>query len=129
MQDLVEINALDPETGEMVNDLSVGRYNVRVAMGPSYTTRRQEAAEQLISFAQAVPAVAEVASDLIARTQDWPGADEIADRLKKALPNGIAEEEDDLSEEEKQAVSSAARSVIDAEQEAAAGGSSKGSDR
>ena len=100
VQDLVEINALDPETGEMVNDLSVGRYNVRIAMGPSYTTRRQEAAEQLIAFAQAVPAVAEVASDLIARTQDWPGADEIADRLKKVLPNGIAEEEDDLSEEE-----------------------------
>ena len=100
VQDLVEINALDPETGQIVNDLSVGRYNVRIAMGPSYTTRRQEAAEQLIAFAQAVPAVAEVASDLIARTQDWPGADEIADRLAKVLPNGVADTEEDLTEEE-----------------------------
>ena len=100
VQDLVEINAMDPETGEMINDLSVGRYNVRIAMGPSYTTRRQEAAEQLIAFAQAVPAVAEVASDLIARTQDWPGAEEIADRLAKVLPNGIADTEEDLTEEE-----------------------------
>lgn len=100
VQDLIQINALDLETGEIMNDLSQGRYNVRISTGPSYTTRRQEAGERLIQFAQAVPAAAEVASDLIARTQDWPGADEIADRLAKTLPDGLVDTSDDMTEEE-----------------------------
>jgi hypothetical protein len=75
----------------IANDLSAGRYDVDVVVGPSYSTQRQEAAESLIQFVQAVPQAGAAAADLIAKNMDWPGAEELADRLRKMLPPGIAE--------------------------------------
>lgn len=42
-----------------VFDLTVGRYDVVVEVGPGYTTKRQEAAEQMIEFARVNPQAAE----------------------------------------------------------------------
>lgn len=75
------------------NDLTSGKYDVRVSVGPNYSTKRQEAAEGMLAFMQAVPAAANLTADLVAKAQDWPDADQFAERLKKALPPGIAEEE------------------------------------
>ena len=69
-----------------VFDLSAGKYDVTCETGPSYTTRREEAASQIIEFMRAVPAAAGLIGDLLAKNLDWPGADEIAERLKKMLP-------------------------------------------
>lgn len=77
----------------MVNNMAAGKYDVKVAVGPNYTTKRQETAESMMQFVQAFPAAAQVAGDLIAGAMDWPGADQIADRLKKTLPPGLVEEE------------------------------------
>ena len=76
----------------LLNDLSQGTYDVRVKIGPSYATRRAEAADSMLQFIQAVPQAAGVAGDLVARNMDWPGADEIADRLKRMLPPQISGE-------------------------------------
>jgi hypothetical protein len=65
---------------------------VRVKIGPSYATRRAEAADAMLQFIQAVPQAASVAGDLVARNMDWPGADEIADRLKRMLPPQVSGE-------------------------------------
>ena len=70
----------------LLNDLSQGTYDVRVKIGPSYATRRSEAADSMLQFIQAVPQAAGVAGDLVARNMDWPGADEIAERLHRMLP-------------------------------------------
>ncbi len=70
----------------LLNDLSQGTYDVRVKVGPSYATRRSEAADSMLQFIQAVPQAAGVAGDLVARNMDWPGADEIAERLHRMLP-------------------------------------------
>lgn len=95
VEKLVEINGVAVEGGTVapVNDLTVGRYAVRVKTGPSYTTQRQQAADSMIQFAQAVPQAAAVIGDLIAKSMDWAGADEVAERLKKLLPPGMADEE------------------------------------
>ena len=77
------------------NDMTAGKYAVRVSVGPTYSTRRQESAEGMMAFVQAVPQAAALTGDLIAKAQDWPDADKIADRLKKALPPGIVEQDDD----------------------------------
>lgn len=69
-----------------VFDLTAGKYDVTCETGPSYTTRREEAASQIIEFMRAVPASAALIGDLLAKNLDWPGADEIAERLKKMLP-------------------------------------------
>jgi len=62
-------------------DLGAGKYDLTVETGPSYTTKREEAASQMIELLRAFPAAAPVIGDLLAKNLDWPGADEIAKRL------------------------------------------------
>lgn len=97
-----EMNVVNPWTGdyEILNDMTVGKYDVRVSVGPSFATRRVESAESMMAFIQAFPAAAPIAGDLIAKAMDWPGAEEIAERLKKTIPPEILDE--DLSPEEMQ---------------------------
>ncbi len=71
---------------DAVFDLSVGKYDLTVEAGPSFTTRREEAANQMIALIRAFPQAAPVLGDLLAKNLDWPGADEIAQRLKTLLP-------------------------------------------
>lgn len=78
-----------------IYDLSVGRYDVRVSTGPSYTTKREEAAEMMLQFSKVLGPDARIIMDLIAKNQDWPGADEIAKRLKTLLPPELLKEEGD----------------------------------
>lgn len=85
----------------ILNDLSRGRYDVVCKAGPSYATKRMEAAESLMQFAQALPQAATISADLIAKNMDWPMADELAERLQKMLPPGMVEEE--LTPEQAQA--------------------------
>lgn len=101
----VEINKpiLSPDGLKIQHDLTRGKYDVRVGVGPSFRTRRQEAASSMVELARVFPQVLQVAGDLVAKNLDWPGADEMAERLKKLLPPGIADDEKDLSPEELQA--------------------------
>jgi len=92
--DMVPINHHDPATGEKVHDLSFGKYDVQITVGPSYATKRMEAADSMLGFIQAVPQAAQVAGDLIAKAMDWPGAEDIAERLRMLLPPGIDPELD-----------------------------------
>lgn len=63
-----------------------GKYGVTVVIGPSYATKRIEAAQSMLEFAKALPNTAALISDLIAKNQDWDGAQEMAERLAKAVP-------------------------------------------
>jgi hypothetical protein len=69
-----------------IYDLTVGKYDVTVQAGPSFTSRREEAANQMIELIRAYPAAAPVIGDLLAKNLDWPGADEVAQRLQALLP-------------------------------------------
>lgn len=91
---MVRINQMLP-TGETANDLTLGKYDVVVNIGPSYSTKRQEAADSMLQATQANPALWNLIGDLIAKNWDWPGADDIAERLKKALPPGLVEDNED----------------------------------
>jgi len=80
----------DPQTGEMqeiekIYDLGAGRYDLTVSAGPSFASMRQEAASQMIDLIRAYPDAAPVIGDLLVKNLDWPGADEIAERLKTAM--------------------------------------------
>jgi hypothetical protein len=101
----VEINKpiLTPDGLKIQNDLTRGKYDVRVGVGPSFRTRRIEAANSMVELARVFPQVLEIAGDLVAKNLDWPGADEMAERLKKLLPPGIAEDEDDMDPEQQAA--------------------------
>lgn len=72
--------------------LEVGKYDAAVDVGPSYATKRQEAAASMMEVTRAVPQLMQVAGDLMVKNMDWPGAQEIADRLKKTLPPNLVED-------------------------------------
>lgn len=74
-----------------VYDLGVGKYDVIVTAGPGYQTKRQEAADQQMQMIQAFPQLGALIGDIVAENQDWPGADEIAKRLRKMLPPQLQE--------------------------------------
>lgn len=91
-EDFVEVNFQDPVTGQIVNDLSVGKYDVVVDVGPSYRSRREEARDSMLAFFQASPDASKIAADLFAEAMDWPEAEKIAARYRKQLvAQGIAE--------------------------------------
>ena len=69
-----------------LHDFGVGKYDVDVKAGPSYTTQRQEAATQMAELIRAAPELLSVAGDLLVKNLDWPGADELAKRLEKLVP-------------------------------------------
>ena len=100
-ESMVEVNGVLIENGDEipVNDLTIGRYDVRVTTGPSYSTQRQEASESMLAFIQAVPAAGSVLMDLIAKNMDWPGADQVAERLEKMLPPEMRPEPDEMTPE------------------------------
>jgi hypothetical protein len=93
----VRINGTDEE-GKMF-DLRMGKYDLTVTAGPSYTTRRQENLAVLMSMAKTLPAVANVAPDLIVSQLDVPIAKPMAKRLKAALPPQVKAEDDNKSKQ------------------------------
>lgn len=76
-------------------DLSVGRFDVALTTGASYTTRRVEAAQSMMEAVQVFPELMSVAGDLVAKAQDWPGADKLAERLKKTIPPHLLGEDEE----------------------------------
>lgn len=79
-----------------VYDLTTGKYDVVVDVGPGFTTKRQEAASQMIEFSRVNPQASALISDLIAKNLDWPGAQEISERFKAMLPPQITGENPEI---------------------------------
>lgn len=73
-------------------DMSIGQFDVALGTGTSYTTRRVEAAQAMMDAIQVWPQLMTVAGDLVAKAQDWPGAEKLAERLKKTIPPQFLEE-------------------------------------
>lgn len=84
-----KVNTIDPQTGEALNDITRGKFDVAVTVGPSFSTQRQEAAEAYTALGQANPMVWQAAGDLVFKAMDLPYADQIAERLKLLLPPPI----------------------------------------
>ena len=74
---------------------SVGKYDVVVATGPGYATKRQEALEAMAQLLQGNPQLWSVAGDLFVKNMDWPGAQEMAKRFAKTIdPKLMGDAED-----------------------------------
>jgi hypothetical protein len=71
--------------------LDVGKYDLVVTTGPSFTTKRQEASEFLTNALQSAraPEMSVVLTYLALKSNDWAGADEATEMVKKMLPPGL----------------------------------------
>ena len=97
--ELVTLNqrAMDDQGVEKVlNDVTVGQYDVVMETGPGYQSKRQEAVESMVQMLQVDPALMQQAGDLVFRNMDFPGADIIADRLAAANPLAQIDEKSDI---------------------------------
>lgn len=75
-----------PDGTERVFDLSIGKYDLTVEAGPSFTTQREEMVSALTDLIRAYPPAAPVVGDILIRNMDIQGAEEISERLKALLP-------------------------------------------
>jgi len=71
------------------NDVTTGTYDIMIDVGPSYATRREEAKEGMITLLQTIPQIGPLLMDLVAKAQDWPMAEQIAERARTLLPPQI----------------------------------------
>lgn len=84
----------DGKIRAFLNNVSAGEFDITVSAGPSFSTLRQEAAEGMAKNMQQNPQLWGVIGDLYVRNQDWPGAEEMAERIKKTIPPNIIAGED-----------------------------------
>jgi len=97
-EDVVQINQPqgleeDGVAERIEHDVTVGAYDIGFEMGPSYTSKREAAADGITAFIQSAPQSAPIVLDLLAKAQDWPMADKIAKRIRTMLPPQIQAEE------------------------------------
>tara|TARA_R100000664_G_C2751522_1_gene138807 strand:- start:210 stop:2201 length:1992 start_codon:yes stop_codon:yes gene_type:complete len=95
-EEVISINKtlMDAQTGQYVKtmDLSAGNYDIKVASGPSFSTRKQETAEQLSTIIAQNPAMSELVGDVLFKNLDLVGGDEVIKRLRSAgVKAGIIE--------------------------------------
>lgn len=88
---VVQVNAPD-EKGQ-VYELARGKYDLVVEAGPSFTTKREEAATFLLETMRANPQTAPLLMDVVAKNQDFPEAEKVARRFQAMLPPQIQQAE------------------------------------
>lgn len=76
---------------QVLNDVTVGSYDVVMDTGPGYQTKMQQNAEMLLGLLKTLPQVAQTAGDIVVRQLDFPAAGDVADRLAAANPVAMAE--------------------------------------
>ena len=101
--DLITVNEKQEVGGvqKVLNDVTVGDYDVIMETGPGFNTKRQEG---LVTFTELLKSpigqeIGKVGSDLIVRMMDVPGADILADRLAAMNPLAQIDKKSDIPPE------------------------------
>lgn len=71
---------------QVINDITVGEYDVVMDTGPGYNTKRQEAVDSMMPLFEKNEELMKLAGDVMFRNMDFPGAEVIADRMAAANP-------------------------------------------
>jgi len=83
---------------EKIYNPNIGRYDVIATTGPSYNSKRIEAANAQSQLLQANPDLWKIAGDLFVKNLDWPGADQLAKRLERVVPPELKGDGDESPE-------------------------------
>lgn len=103
--EMVNLNEeiFDQEQGKMVvlNDLSIGQYDVTCDSGPSFKNRQEETAKALVQLSDIIPGVAELGADVLLNNISAPGVSIIAERVRARMVQGGGIPDDQLTDDEK----------------------------
>lgn len=80
---------------EKIYNPSVGKYDVMVITGPGYATKRIEAQENMATILQGNPELWAIMGDLFVKNMDWPGAQEMANRMKRSIDPKLLADDDE----------------------------------
>lgn len=91
--ELIKVNAV-PETPDeqekaingILNDLSIGRFDVRMDTGPAFNTQREESFNLMMQLVQTNPNLFNVVADLMIANSPLLNSKEIAERVKMLVP-------------------------------------------
>lgn len=72
-----------------LNDISVGRYDVRMDTGPSYNTQRDQNFQMMMQLMQFNPELFQVIGDILLKDSPLINAKEISERVKMTIPEQI----------------------------------------
>jgi hypothetical protein len=100
------------EVGKIYNP-SIGKYDVAITVGASYATKRQEAAEAMLSITSAYPQLMSIAGDLLVKNMDWPEADQLSDRLRRTIPAELLDDDENAIPPQVQAVMKQSADMIE----------------
>jgi hypothetical protein len=106
----ITINERDA-VGRVMNDVTVGLYDVVMDTGPGYNSKREAAVEAMTPILAADPNLMGQIGDLWFRNQDFPGADIIADRLATLNPLAQIDEKSDVPPQAQMAIKQAQEQV------------------
>lgn len=105
---------------KILNDVTVGEYDVFMDTGPGYQSKRQEAVESMVPLLQSNPELFQAAGDLVFRNMDFPGADVIADRLAAMNPMSQVDEKSDIPPQAQMQLMASQKQIGDLQQQIAA---------
>jgi len=87
--DMVNLNEsiFDKETQKdiVLNDLSIGNYDVTCSSGPSFQNRQSETVSSMVEIGQVDPSILEMGSDILLNNVTAPGMSLIAERKRQQL--------------------------------------------
>jgi hypothetical protein len=95
METINEQKTTDGGVQAVLNDVTVGEYDVVMDTGPGFMSKRQQAVDAMMPL-MAKPELFNVAGDLVFRNMDFPGADVIADRLAAMNPLAQIDEKSEI---------------------------------
>jgi hypothetical protein len=84
---------------QKIYNISVGKYDVISAVGPSYATRRQEGMDRMAAYMSTNPNLWGVIGDLAVKLDDSPYSQEMAERIRNTIPPEIRGNDDDEGEQ------------------------------
>lgn len=114
--ELLTVNQRD-SAGRVLNDMTVGQYDVVMDTGPGYNSKRQEAVASIGPILAGDPALMDKIGDLYFRNQDFPGADTIADRLATLNPLAQIDTKSDIPPQVQMQLAQAKKQVEDMQQQ------------
>lgn len=117
--DMVTINQrVTDEMGveKVLNDVTVGEYDVYMDTGPGYQSKRQEAVEAMMPMISSNQELFNLAGDLVFRNMDFPGAEVIADRLAAVNPLAQIDDKSEIPPEVQMKLMQSEKQIADMQQ-------------
>lgn len=90
----VRTEKLDQDTTRTIFNPNVGTYDVEADVGPEFATKRQDAFNAGTQILAQNKELTSIIGDLVIMNADFPGSDEMAQRLKRMVPAQALNEDD-----------------------------------